>query len=493
MKENPSQVTLPKQDVAIDRKNDDSVTRAGSDDFIPKKNISDEQVGVLFRNIAGSDGVALNVSEAAASANVQDPVHLDEAVAFALKNNFEVSAAEEKSRSAYWDKMGAYSQYVPVLQVSADTGPERSQPASINDASGSRVTDSTHHRRDQSITVTQPLIDLNIVADILSGRDKEDLASIDKQDVRDGVAFDAASLYLSLLQARIAVQLADDYKQYLDKLAGRIKARVEGGGSPSADLDRIRGRSTVAEGARIEVLGEYQAHLAEFKRLTGIMPPQIKIPRMLAPPLPENMQEALESALKLSPAYAASLKKVDIAADDRNKSISGLMPRLSLQYSNSHSYNAGGSAEGNPADGIFPRQDTQNVMLVAQWALNGGTSITGGLSGAAKEREMNFRSLDVRSRIEEGIRSGYASVNAARDRQIALQKTIEADERVVRGFEDQFTNGTRSLFDLLDSYEQLYNARLNFVRVTIAGAKASYQVRRQMGGLISSIVRVEDQ
>jgi adhesin transport system outer membrane protein len=464
----------------------------------PAKTVSAKHAGKAFpdglassmlKHIAGTDGIPLNIEEAHMPADVQMPIHLDEAVAFALKTNFEISAADEKSRSAFWDKMTAYGQYMPTVQVARDSGPERSQPASYNDTNGSRVLDSVHHRRDRSISITQPLIDLSIVADILSSGDKQEIAEIDNRDVREGIAFDTASAYLNLLQARLTVRLAEDYRARLEDLAGRMKARVDGGGASTADLDRIRGRLTTAEGARIEALGEYQNQLTEFKRLTKIIPPQLIIPTFLASPIPATIDEAMDKALRYNPTYQSSLKKIDLAQDDRNKSVSGMLPKLSFQYAWNKSYNAGGSADGNPADGVYPTQSTQNVMLVAQWSLNGGTPVTSAMASVAKEREMNFRSLDIRSRIEQGLRAGYASINAGRERQATLQQKIEADERVVQGFEIQFTNGGRSLFDLLDSYEQLFNSRLNFLRVTMATAKASYQVQRQMGELIPSIIR----
>lgn len=102
-----------------------------------------------------------------------------------------------------------------------------------------------------------------------------------------------------------------------------------------------------------------------------------------------------------------------------------------------------------------------------------------------------MRMMDVRSRIEQSIRSGYTAINTAHKRETALQKSVNANQRVVVSFKEQYTNGGRSLFDLLDAYEQLYNARLNLMRVVIANAKAAYQVRRQMGELEQSIIGAE--
>jgi adhesin transport system outer membrane protein len=386
--------------------------------------------------------------------------------------------------------MGAYSEYMLNIQASADTGSERSNPASINDASGNRVMDNTHHRHDHGVTVTQPLIDLGVISDILSGTNKQNIATTDERDVREGIAYDTMSTYLGLLQSRISILLADQYKGYLDDLAQRMQARVAGGGAASADLDRIRGRETAAESARLEVLGEYQSGIAEFKRLTNVVPSQLVVPANLIPGIPPTREDALKHAYKENPSYVGALEKIDLAASERDKSFSGLLPKLSAQYSDSYSFNAGGAAEGNPVDGVYPTQRTRSLMLVAQWAL-GAPNVTTGISGIAKQREMNMRSLDIRGRIEQGIQTGYAAVNAARERERVLRTSIEADEHVVTSFEAQYNNGTRSLFDMLDAYEQLYNARLNLMRTVIAEAKATYQVRRQMGDLRDSILASE--
>lgn len=480
-----SQQSLPPQSFV-----DSPIVAQGTANTGVTAEFSGEMAGSFLRQIAGGANIPLSSPDSSTPADIQEPIHLNEAVAFALKNNFESLAASEKSTGAKWDKWGAYAQYLPNFQISGDTGPERSQPASINDADGNRVLDNTHNRRDHTISVNQPIIDLGIVSDILAGTDREGLANNDEQDVREGVAYDTISAYLDLLQGRIAIRLADQYRGYLEQLKERMKARVAGGGGTNADLDRIRGRETIAEAARIEIMGGYQASLSEFKRLTKTIPAQIIIPVVLVPRVPVDKEQAMEDGLKHNPSYLSSLNKIDLASDDRNKAFSGLIPKLSGQYTNSYSFNAGGAAEGNPVDGVYPVQKTQSVMLVAQWSL-GGTSVTGGVSGMSKIREMTLRSLDVRARLEQSITTAYATINAARERGGVLEKSVEADERVVKDFERQYTNGSRSLFDMLDAYEQLYNARLALMRVVIAEAKASYQVQKQMGELRQSILASE--
>jgi len=125
------------------------------------------------------------------------------------------------------------------------------------------------------------------------------------------------------------------------------------------------------------------------------------------------------------------------------------------------------------------------------WTLNGGLEVAEGMTALEKERETNFRSLDARSRIEEGVRASYNAINAANQRVSILQKGIESNEKVVREFEDQYKNGSRSIFELLDAHAQLYGNRVNLMRIEIARALAAYQVRRQMGDLLLALIEQE--
>lgn len=449
----------------------------------------------FIKALSGGDGT-INMDLVASDApevNLQEIINLDEAVAFALENNYELKASLQDVKSKDWDKKGAYAQYLPYFEMNAAVGRERSRPASINDSNGDRVLDDTHLRRDRTLTIRQPILDLGVISDIISGHDKLDLADYQRMDTQDTVASDTVSSYLSLMQSRMSIQLADQYKAYLDDLSVRMKARVEGGGAPRADLDRIISRATLAESARVEAVGEYETSMAEFRRLTGVTPLKIRIPDLLAPPVPPTIDDALSAANYKNPKYLASLKKIEIAEADRKKSYSGLLPKVYGLYSDSYAYNAGAAAHGNPVDGVYPTQRTDSVMLVAQWSINGGTSVTSGMSAAAKEQQMKMLSQDVRERLQQAIRSGYTAVGASNQRLEVLQKSVRANERVVKGFEVQYENGTRPLFDLLDAYEQLYNSRLNLMRVIFANAEASYQVRQDMGELVPSILDMRKQ
>lgn len=443
----------------------------------------------FIRNLTGNDGIlTLDLQPVTQDERLQESVRIDEAVALALQNSSELKASIEGAKSKEWDTLGTYSQYLPSVNLDVATGQEQSRPASYNNINGDRELNNTHSRRDRSLLVRQPILDLSVIADIFSATHKEDIADIEKLTTRDTVALGTVNAYLKLLQAQVAIQLADQYKVYLDGLSQIMRARVEAGGATAADLDRVVSRSTLAESARMEAVGEFAINLAEFKRLTGIVPLKLVVPARLSPDIPVDVPSASKRAYINNPNYLGSLKKIELAKDDRNKSYSSMLPRVYAQYSGVYSYNAGGAANANPVDGVYATQRTDSAMIVAQWSMNGLTPVAGALSAASKEKQSYLQSLDVRQRMEQAINANYTAVGSTTKRLAVLQKTVEANERVVEGFEAQYKSGTRSLFDLLDAYEQLYSSRLNLTRVIFAYAQASFQIRQQMGDIVPSII-----
>lgn len=436
--------------------------------------------------------IYLDIESHGSPATIMHPLQLGEAASLALKNNFEARASKSKLKSVYLEKLTAYSLYLPAVDVNIARGNEKSEPASYNDLFGNRVMYDSHTRYDRVYSVRQPIIDLAIIGDILVAGKTEDVAVQEDREVCEGIVYDTINAYMRLLQARLAVELADQYRSYLDELSSRMEARVEGGGATLGDLERIKGRSTQAEAARIEALGDYESNLSEFKRLTQVTPAQLVLPQV-SPQVPEDIAQAMESALRNNPSYLASQMKVDVATSSRNSTMAKLAPKLGLEYSNIHVWNAGGSANGNPVDGVYPNQDDERVMLVGRWSMNGGLEVMQSATALEKINEAQFREMDSRERIEQGIRTSYHAINAAELRLAVLQKSVESNATVVREFEDQYHNGSRSVFELLDAYEQLYIARLNLMRLGIARELAAYQVHRQMGGLINQLLNDDKQ
>lgn len=463
---------------------------AGDADEIARR--GEARAALLRELLQGADEVAIAIPDSAPPDRVAT-VDLREAVALAMKANYEVLAAESKKSATEWGVVAAYGQYAPQVNFTFASGTERNSPASYNDTLGNRVDDDTHHRRDRVWRLQQPLVDLTVITDILQRRTTDDATDAERIGVRERVALETVSSYLSLIHGVLTVRYAESYKGALDSLQGRMSARVEGGGASRADLERVRSRAITAETAIISARSDLEAAQVEFRRLTGIVPLKLRIPERLMPDVPGDSTVALRRALTANPEYLASDLQTDVTRLERDKSYSRLLPKLSFELSRINTYNAGGSAKGNPVDGgPWPNSLENTAMLVATWQFNGGSDVFQGMSYGDRTREAQYKTLDLRRRLEETMANSYTALAAADQRIQATRRALAANTQVAASFEEQYLAGSRQLFDLLDAYERLFASRVELVRLISAEALAAFQVRRQMGEMVGAVLGAED-
>lgn len=423
---------------------------------------------------------------------VSEAMRLDEAVGFALAYNYELAAAHEKAAISKWELVGGYGAYLPKIDYTREGGMEVSRPAAYNDVNGDTVAYSRHRTTDRTYTIRQPLVDPTTIADILLRHKTLDAASAEELGAREKTALDTITSYFRLVQGRLVLSFAERYKGHLDRLASRMRDRVAGGGAAQVDLDRINARSVTARSAIIEGRAEIDAALVEFRRLTGQVPQALQLPGQLLPAVPVEASEVLARAMEANPEYLLANLHVDMAETDTWKAATRFLPKLSVEVSDTKSWNRGGASLGDPNAGpVYADQSERRVMGVVRWSLNGGVDAAQTMASMARARQANYQALDARMRIEESVRVAFDALTAARGRIDALKQAQEANQRVAATFEEQYLAGSRQLLDLLDAYERLYQSQVELTRLVIAETNAGYLLRRQMGELVPAVLSAD--
>lgn len=427
-------------------------------------------------------------SSALSTQDVAPGIRIEEAVSLALQNSDELKAAKAKVESVSWEKWGAYSQYLPSIEATYATGAERSMPGSYNAANGMRVRGTTHNRRDRSLFFRQPLIDMAAFADMMRAKGNADIAETEMRDLQETVAFNTTKTFFSLLQAQKSMLLTEAYKKALEKLANKMRLRLDAGGATRVDVDRIESRIMAASTAEAQIQSDYRIALSEFSRLVGASPEHFVSPSKLKPSVPQTEKEARQAVLKTNLSYKVGQKRIDVAESDKNKSFNNILPKLSFEVSNVYNYNAGGAAHGNPIDGVYPEQEDTRLMFVARWSLSGGTQLASGLAGQAKAKEMRYRLQDTQTKLEESVRVAYATMLSARTKINLLKTTYETEKRIISDLNDQFLQGQKSLFDLLDAHERFYKTNLELIHELFSEAIGAYHIRLLMGEMAKALL-----
>ena len=84
----------------------------------------------------------------------------------------------------------------------------------------------------------------------------------------------------------------------------------------------------------------------------------------------------------------------------------------------------------------------------------------------------------------ELIDKAWAARTITNERMAALTRQIAADRRVIEAYTKEYELGQRSLIDLLNAYNQLFNARVSLETTKGAAVFADYQLLAAMGQLV---------
>jgi adhesin transport system outer membrane protein len=394
----------------------------------------------------------------------------------ALSGSFDVAATASRTQAQRGLVDVARGSLLPKVDLRANTGRELSRPGSVlDDVTGLPVSRSLHGRNDTALVFRQPIWDGPASGEFARQRALYQAALAGLGSARDQLALDAASAYLDLLQYRLQLQFARDYRIGLERLYAFVERRAQGGGASAAEAERVKARAINARSTVIEAQGALESALVSYRRLVGGVPEAIRTDDSGGARDLPSVDAALARAKQGNPQLVQLRETLSSIDAEERAATAKLYPRFELEVGNFRTTNAG----GRPGT-----SDDTRAMFVMSWnLLSGGSDLAQLRSVKARQDEARFRILDVERRLDEALRVTYNTLDAVTQRAGAVRDELISNQRVVAAFEEQLVLANRPLLDVLDAQQRLFASRAELLRLTALQASLSLQVRRQLGGL----------
>ena len=360
--------------------------------------------------------------------------------------------------------------FLPGLDITSSTGHEnRNDPIPV---SGNM---SKAFSRDQnSVILRQMLFDGgNTYNDV----DRLDFAKRGKifelQAAANTSALEATRAYIDLLRYRGLVSLAEDNYVAHKVIFEQLKLKASAGVGKKSDVEQAQSRFALAE-YNLNVEGSNLHDIeARFQRHTGQLPPaEVDSALPFNTGIPSTATDAISKAHANNPSVLASV--MDIKAQEKAVKIrtATFMPRV--EFRARHDF-------GNNINGYFGQHRNDVVEVVANWnLLNGGTDYNMRrkelelVQATEKRRDLTCRNTRLELEIAyNDIRKLKEQMNYLDSRQISIERARDA-------YRQQFEIGQRSLVDLLNSENEVFEAKRLYTNISsdlyLAYARAHYQL-----------------
>ncbi|CAK9890658.1 MULTISPECIES: TolC family outer membrane protein [Pseudomonas] len=418
---------------------------------------------------------------AMACANAQ-AMSINEAVQNAVDNHPEINASRNSRLSADEDVKFARGGYFPTVDLVAGYGRQRSDNTNTRGFNA----DGTRNHNKETLTYTQS--DLRLRQMLFDGFNTPNEVGRTEavvnsrayytQATAQSIALRAIEVYLEVLKRRELVTLAKNNLQAHLRVNDQIGLRSERGVGSIADRDQSTARRALAENNLYTAEVDLADAEANFYSVVGRPADELETPVTIKGEVPGDLGAARQDMLDNNPYLKSAQADVNAAEQQYEVAKSPFYPRLDAVLATGANNNTAGQVGHD-------NNDWQAGVELSYNLFRGGSDKARLQSDAHKiNQAMDIRNNALRQ-LNEDLALSWNAMNNARVQLPVAREYAETSTRVRAAYQDQFGLGQRTLLDLLDSENELYNANRRYTEVRYTEEFSMYRVLANMGELLN--------
>ncbi|WOD08803.1 TolC family outer membrane protein [Marinomonas sp. GJ51-6] len=377
-------------------------------------------------------------------------ITLEEATYIAIENSPEVRQAIAQYRELKENaEVARRTGYYPSVDLSAGIGHETTYEESTDDV------DLT--RRELTLALNQPLFNGFSTRNEVKRLTSE--AEADRWNALisvENTALEVAQVFADVLRYRELLALADLNLKAHQRIYEQIKLKSDTGIGRQSDLSQISARLSKAHANNLAAINNLKDAESNYKSIVGELPPEEMIyPVPDRALLPQDLDSAISEALKKNPAIEGAYW--DVLATESLQDIADAEKYPTVNFVLERTWD-------NNIDGDEGASEDLLAMVRLNYNLYSGGSFKRKQEAAVQQ---NIQATEIRRNTirdtELTVRLAWAAYEATTGQKEHIQQYVISTKESQVAYEKQFRLGRRSLLDVLDSENELFQARQDYV------------------------------
>lgn len=401
---------------------------------------------------------------------------LRDVVRKALNTNPEIALAVANRRATEEEVAEAKAFNLPVIDARIAGGPEQSKNASTIAA----VNNSRNlTRQEAGLTLRQNLYDGGQISGEVE-RQKARLGAFASRETesRETTAFKVTDAYLEVLRNEDLLKLAEDNLRAHREILVKSKDRFTSGAGNKADFQLAEGRTALANATVVIRQGALQESRAKYRRVVSSLPAKLVKPDLIAT-LPISVEMASEMGVASNASVAALREELAAAKAASTNARSRMAPVVDVELAANNNRDIGG---------VPGPSNSASAMLVMRYNLFRGGGDDARIRQTVERETAATEALNNAKRaIEEEVSKAWHSMTAAKDAQRFYETHVQMTTEVLDSFRSQFDIGKRTMLDLMNSENELFQAKSTRTAGQYNLLLAQHRLLAGMGGLVATL------
>ncbi len=376
-----------------------------------------------------------------------------------------------------------FSGYIPTLNLDAATGYEFTNSPATRSRNGVARNETAHRdlwRSDLQLRLNQMVFDgFETRSGVRSARADRDAAIERIVETNQRIGFRAIEVFLDVLRYQNLVGLADENVAAHEDIVQRVRGQVESGVADSVDLEQGAARMALSRAERSRRMGGLRRANVRFTEVVGEAPEGLELPAAPDYDRPIDVDTAISDALKDNPTVAVTAARVRARTHDIGVTRAPYFPRFDIELT---------GTTINNLDGILGPNTTFSALLRMRY------NLFRGFFDRASKRRATFEAAaaadddsEARRSIREDVRVAYRALMTAQARLVPLRQRVESSRLTLEAYYGQYDLGRRSLFDLLDTQNEMFRSSVDLVDGEFAVLLGHYRLLFSMGRLLQGL------
>ena len=327
---------------------------------------------------------------------------------------------------------------------------------------------------DARVSLSQTLVDLNLLASERSARQNAAAVKLSYQDMREAVVLVVGATYLQTIAAAARVDTADAQVQSAQALYNQALDMRNVGISAGIDVLRAQVELQSRRQQLIAARNDFAKQKLALARTVGLPLAQEftlteKIP--YEAPEPITVEETLDQALKSRADYQAALSQVRAAEQTVRAATAEHIPSLSI-------YADYGGIGPTPSSllGTFTTYASLRIPI-----FTGGRAHGDALVAQAELNRSRQEAENIKAQIEQDVRDGLLDLQAAADQVSVATSNVNLAEQTLTQAQDRFASGATDNIEVVQAQETVASASESYISSLYAYNLARVELARATG------------
>ena len=401
----------------------------------------------------------------------------------AYNNNNELNAEREILNISEQELKISKGSYLPTVTLSGSKSQEETDKLTNRDGSSASITNVDPSN--QSITITQTLIDFGRGAELAKSKIGIDLAKAKLLKKEQDILYKSIEAYTGLINANEKLKINKSNVNLLDRQVETDRIRLERGSISLSDVAQSESSLAGAQAKLIQAENDFLTSKLNYENIIGKLndPELLEKTSIFEARLPIELNRALELSKKNNPDLIIAKLEYEQSKKDTSSARSDLAPTALLSFDRSKT---------DDLSSTYDEKETDTLKATVTWPFySGGKNYATLNKSKSQELQKNLLLENMNKKNQTDVASAWSNYQSSRSLLDSVKAQVNVAEIANEGIVGEYNSGSdRSTLEVIQSNSLLLNAQTSLADSERNYILSQFNLLKSVGLLTSDYLKI---